>query len=73
MTLALQGSGVMAPEWSLDTAAGGCAAASCVQAPEWGRSPQNPPRVQSGSVLPVGDTGRVRFQACFPLLTMVSG
>lgn len=27
MTLVLQGSGVMAPEWSLDTAAGGCDAA----------------------------------------------
>lgn len=67
----------MALEWSLDTAAGGCDTASCIQAPEWGRGPETLLRVQKWvwkavSVRPVGDTGGVRLWACRLLLTLVS-
>lgn len=44
-TSGLSGSG---PEWSLDTAAGGCDPASCVQAPGWGRGPQSTPCPEVG-------------------------
>lgn len=87
MTLAPQVSGALAPEWSQDTAAGGCDTASCVQSPELGKalSIQPAPRGGSGrpslscpwgtlvgSAGPWGDTGRVRLLTCSPRLTLAS-